>query len=330
MNIGLVSSLNGLGHTRRLMHLAFGLQQLGQQVSVFASAPQIKKLIPELNFLSQNLQFYTIQNHGIDGPVWFNSNSKITRPSSDIEKKISKSDLIISDNVFWPAFFNNSFVLFGHFNWVDYWSKSYLSLFNKNLITIYEKEIELLQNTNLNFRFKDFAYVSSRLETKSIHEIKLMRYLMDSKEKKKNIRKELRNIIWTASGTTGLNSIINKKIVKFSGVEVIQRESLYLHSCEYKPLAVIGRPGLGTIRDCLSEGVMFLPFWEGNDPELESNINCLIKLGLLPKNSTRNQSQVLVIESLLTSADFRIRWETSWEDLSQEISSICEEILDNT
>jgi UDP-N-acetylglucosamine:LPS N-acetylglucosamine transferase len=50
-----------------------------------------------------------------------------------------------------------------------------------------------------------------------------------------------------------------------------------------KPRLVVGRAGLGTIRDCLASTTPFLPVTSGNDPELSHNAEVLARLGLIPQ-----------------------------------------------
>jgi hypothetical protein len=88
--------------------------------------------------------------------------------------------------------------------------------------------------------------------------------------------------IWVALGTTGLHTNL---LGKYSNLKnrLVPLESYMLHHASRLPMAVIGRPGLGTIRDCLSSGTVFIPFHNLLDIELDNNVETLKRLQLLPR-----------------------------------------------
>ena len=321
-HIGLVASINGLGHARRLMHLALSFQDMGILTTVFATQKQIKFLLPELNSLGKKVDFKEISSYGIDGPVWLNKGCLIESPPKQIIDLIRKYDLIVSDNVIWPIEFNQKFVLFGHFNWIDYWSIKGQSKFSLNTLNIYIKEKNLLKGVKYCLQFKDFK-LKGDLMTKNSIGIKLLKYGSDVFFPLKIDA----NSVWIAQGTTQLYSSNIPNQIGKSPLSIFQKETFNLINSQNKPSIVIGRPGLGTIRDCLAAGILFIPIEEKQDPELESNIDNL--KNLLPVLTLPvNQSNFYEILQKINSDKLSLEaWSNIWPDISQSCADSCEQIL---
>jgi hypothetical protein len=94
--------------------------------------------------------------------------------------------------------------------------------------------------------------------------------------------------IWVSVGTTNdlLYSNFDLESLQNSGLQVRFLETYEILNLKTMPGLVIGRPGLGTLRDCLASGTPFLeikqPAIGGNhDPELASNLDKMSTFGLL-------------------------------------------------
>jgi hypothetical protein len=324
--IGLVASSNGLGHARRLMFLGQKFITMGFSVNFFLSGNQAIHLKNELRYIdcSTELKLIEISNYGIDGPVWDALGGKTSKPSAKILYEIQKCSLLISDNSIWPIKYNSAFVLFGHFNWLDYWSIMGTETFSKEALDVFNEESSWFESINCSFQFMHFLLDNGRFKVKPTNLIKLLRYPTDLQV---DSRQESLKEIWIANGTTGLHSEIHLGKTKLSNYEIVYKESFKLKESKFKPELIIGRPGLGTIRDCLASGTKFLPFYDDSDAELSSNVKNLEKLLLYKRNSETEKLTENLILSTLEDMTLTETWETKWKDISESIDPICEKIV---
>ncbi len=320
--IGLVSSINGLGHARRMTQLALSLSQMGYRTIVFATKKQINRLVPESKTLGKVVNFVEITSHGIDGPDWMRSGCLVESPSDNVIRLLHKCDLVISDNSIWPIKFNNQFVLFGHFNWLNYWDINDKHVFSGELKEIYLDEIMLLSKIKTAFQFKTF-YFSGSFNPRTIVPIKLLKYESDGDFPKIVDSKS----IWMSTGTTELNRYPYPKKIKKYNFKIEPIETFKLIGATKKPSAVIGRPGLGTIRDCLAAGIMFIPYLRDYDPELESNILSLKNLSLVSSISLNASSFESDIHKIMSDKYIINSWQYAWSNISESSSIVCEQIL---
>jgi len=327
--IGLVASTNGLGHARRLAYLGLAFTDLGFNTTLFASRRQIDLLKSELIGLMQSaaLNFIEIGYHGIDGPVWSQTIGKIEEPEQDVVAKIKNCELLISDNLIWPIKYNPSFVLFGHFNWLNYWSQMGMSNFSSKAIDIFSEESHLFEKIQLAFQFKDFTVNSGHYTVNRTIQIKLLRYLTDSQFPKSTGKT---HVAWVASGTTGLHKkLMSSKHIQ-ENIEFLEMETYQLIQSKIKPSFVLGRPGLGTIRDCLASGTPFLPYFGNLDIELSSNVNRLKQMSLYSGISSVDSDIETDIFSLLQNTPLQDLWSSIWPKISEKTTLIAESILANT
>lgn len=321
--IGLVASNNGLGHARRMLNLSSGFFKAGQSIKLFISRDQRIKLSSELAKMNLDLNLIEIESYGIDGPVWFKRGRLVLEPPFDVVTEIAGCDFIISDNLTWPFKYNKNIALFGHFTWHDYWQRTRDFEALKSL-EIFEEDHENLSNIPLAFEIKDFL-----LEPRNFGEnikINLPRYHSDIlADKNKN---ETTNI-WLSQGTTNLldKSALDINLIKELGI--IERETYEFEESRGKPRLVLGRPGLGTIRDCLAMGIPFLPIWDKMDPELNSNVNHLVDFGLLPHNLLGEMKLKDKIDNFLEQEQILETWKNIWPSMSENVEDICLSILSN-
>jgi len=317
MRISLVASSNGLGHARRLLNLVPGFKEKVNSLSLFLSAEQAKLLKKEIQSILKEIDFKLIEskNFGLDG-FHFKNLTLFEDVTPDCIKQIAGSDIVISDNSAWPANYNENFYLFGHFDWVSYYKRSNLKQFENSVISDQlANEFELLMNSKAWFRTKEFG-LNSIFNFKVI-DIPFLRYDSDNFESKSRS-----NEIWFANGTTGEKMSTNFGQT-LNPVDIVRSETFRMNTSPNLPKMVLGRPGLGTIRDCLASRTYFQPLWGGRDVELESNAEHLNRLGL-SKNLTKN-SNLGVID--YEEISFRIK--RFWEDNSAAPTATVDLILDN-
>jgi hypothetical protein len=315
-DVVLVASQNGLGHARRIFHYAKGFSDLGYATSVLISDKQEKLLFNELTGIQHKNQVVTSHSIGLDGPSTLSPSR--SEPSADIIELLSKSKLVISDNLIWPNKYAKLFYLMGHFNWIDYWANSADS--EKMLLA--KKESDELAAIKRWLAPRHFSYTSIDLLKNIKSTIPLPRYTTD------NVATDCVDEVWLASGTTGLNS----EFLSFLGtatkenLEIKKRESHKLSSSN-APLAIIGRPGLGTMRDAIAHGVPFLPSWSGMDSELDHNCLILMNLGLLPVGFDKKNPLAINTLEWLRSGTARRLIMDFWDSNSDSIVSIVSEII---
>ena len=323
--IGLIASSNGLGHLRRIINLAIGFQDLGYRTEILAQSIQISRIQSELKSLNRSLNFTPIEIYGIEGPAWFKSGCNLSQPPKKIIDKIDKLDFIVSDNSLWALRYCKKVYLFGHFNWIDYWTLGGFSNFSPTVKKVFEEELNLFEKIRISFQFDIFSLNSNRLSNVNVKKINLMRYDSDFHMP---ISTNRQPIIWKAVGTTGLNSNRDFKFLEKSKLKIIEKETYKLTFSKYKPTLVIGRPGLGTIRDCLAAGVPFFPIWDKADVELNSNVNHLHMLGLLPfkdaECSTYNFEDAI---NLAYAGQLDKFWTEIWLKISESTYTICEQMV---
>lgn len=324
--IGLVASTNGLGHARRILHIAIGFIDIGHEITLFITKNQALHLRAEISKLKFNLNLVEIKNHGLDGPAWFKNGASFQIPSKNVISKLRECDFILSDNLTWPFVYNNNFGLIGHFYWHDYWQKTE-NLLSSKLFGVFERDFEYLLQIPLAFQFEKFILYPRHFSNKVM--IKLPKYYSDIKVQKKLRNKLDTKQVWLSKGTTGLWKEFesNSKILKkFS---VLEQETYRLGESKNKPKLVIGRPGLGTIRDCLAAGIPFFPIWNKKDPELNSNVNHLINLGLNSHELLMQENLDVAIEYFLSEKPLLDQWEGIWSNLSVDLQELCLTILSN-
>ena len=321
--IGLVASNNGLGHARRLLNISSGFLKSGQSIRLFISRDQRIRLRSELAKTNLDLNLIEIENYGIDGPVWLKRGRRVLEPPPNVVSEIAGCDFIISDNLTWPFKYNENIALFGHFTWHDYWQRT-KNFEDLKSLEIFKQDYESLKNIPLAFQIKDFL-----LEPRNFGDnimISLPRYHSDNLvNKNKNETMD----IWFSQGTTNLfdKSALSLNLIKELGIT--ERETYQFAESTGKPRLVLGRPGLGTIRDCLAAGIPFLPIWDKMDPELNSNVNHLVNLGLFPQNLLVEMKLKDKIDNFLEQQQILETWKNIWPSMSEDVEHISLTILSN-
>ena len=122
--VGLVASQNGLGHARRLTHFSAALLELGYEVQLFISKFQAQALAREIAEIVPRVTIRIIEGYGLDGPT--RSSSELNEVPHWLKRELMRFQVVLSDNLTWPGEFLDTFILMGHFSWIDYWKTSNL------------------------------------------------------------------------------------------------------------------------------------------------------------------------------------------------------------
>jgi hypothetical protein len=241
---------------------------------------------------------------GIDGHTTNSKTHEFGDLDREIVQAIKNADYVISDNCLWPFHFRRDTILLGHFLWhdvLDTLSVSNSSKFSQNLLA--EKKLLESAKSVIGLRNFSFGSICDLAENRLVH---LPNYYPNKSSKK------IQDVIWYATGTTGLNQI---KVSSPLDCTIVKKESFELQQSPYLPLAIVGRPGLGTIRDCIEYQVPFCPVFSGSDIELENNSAVL-------KRYSQHSTILKTIENTLEA--FTVEREeflgmTSWKEFSRMI-----------
>lgn len=264
MKIVFVASSNGLGHARRLLNLIAGFRDYDVSIVLFISSKQQKLLNQEILMIQKIKSFgiCIVNPRGLEA-VANDLNESESKWEDAWINEFNKASVVISDNSLWPTRYHNKVYLFGHFEWVTFFKKkAEASKLPTKVEDMVEQEIDLLSRISKWFRTRDF-YIKS-IGKLDFVEIPLLQYQSDWVASREQTQE-----IWLSNGTTGRN-ILEVPRTTSRNFEFIQKESWEL-SQGRMPLAILGRPGLGTIRDCLAYSICFSPAWSGLDPELSRN-----------------------------------------------------------
>ncbi len=269
----LVPSGNGLGHARRLVAIFNQLARQGVSCSILLSEKQNRLCSDELTNSKAGKVIISNSRFGLDGPF---ANSITSEPSIELIKRISAARTVISDNVLWPSQYNDNVFLHGHFSWIDYWKQSCLVPPLE-----FQMELESAKWKNIRGWFKTsfFSFPETILEVKQFS-MPLIRYSSDDQF----LGYERRwDEVWVSVGTTGDPEFSKTDILEMHSGNMVLRhlETFQFHYRRELPGVVIGRPGVGTLRDCLSSNTLFISNFEDSlDPELRNNWTIMKKEGL--------------------------------------------------
>lgn len=314
----LVSSTNGLGHARRLLHFAKGLSHFAE-VEIMASERNIKFLEHEARDLDlQRMNWHPIPPTGLDGLLMSKKGNPLNlNVPHETERRLLRSNAVISDNSVWPAAVHPRVFLMGHFLWSDYFSSVPSEEISDDLRDLISRERSNLDRVQKWFYTRDFTRLPE-IAIMERSEVPLIRYstdpslLSDSK---------IRSEIWLARGTTGL----------FRAKEFLRTQVRLEETSKFRfgetPRLVMGRSGLGTIRDCLAYGVPFIPVESRGNPELKNNADVyktlLRKWGADVEKLSLKNAQTLSIQDL---NDVREASKKAWMSISINSADLAKKI----
>lgn len=313
-SIGLVASQNGLGHARRLTHFSAAFKELGYEVTLYISSHQVLALSKEIQEVCPETEVIEIKGYGLDGPTQIKST--VREVPDSLKRQFGELDYVLSDNLTWLGSFLDAFLLMGHFTWIDYWTLRHP---NQGL----EISNAILDARKISNWYSpvDFSQIPTCLSGIERIEIPLSRYMSDPKAP---CNRDLTSVSFS-NGTTGLNQSDQNELrlaLKKMNLVLRTRESHSFHKDQI-PTLTLGRPGLGTIRDCLAFGVPFLPYWVGDDPELLNNEATLKHIGLIPSEWKGNEKpNTAIIREFLEDAQIQGRINAYWLQNSVPIVEI--------
>ncbi len=314
-SVGLIASQNGLGHARRLVHFSASFQDLGYEVFLYLSNRQIRLLSEEIRLICRQTKICEIHTHGLDGPTC--SVDQVLEIPERLSTDLRNLDFIVSDNVTWPGSVSDSFILMGHFSWIDYWGTKDLNNFRSSI----KQSIAETRRISKWFTPKDFSHVPVEMKHIETVEIPLSRYKTDESAPRHRSNSE----IWHSIGTTGLNQFNTNGLeadLRKLGLDMKTRETHDFRSSKL-PALVLGRPGLGTIRDCLALSLPFLPCWIGEDLELSRNQDTLKRIGLIPHDWEGNQSpDINTLRNFISNNQIQDKISEYWLENSAPIIEI--------
>lgn len=328
--ISLIAARNGLGHCRRLLNLSYALIELGFEIDFFATSRQMKLLSVDLEKIRLNpnrVKFLCIGDYGIDTMNMKFFTIEEPTPSHEVASALARSSAVISDNSTWASNYHENFYLLGHFDWFSIWLSLFARNSPKHLIRML-REIEALALSRVRVWFQTVDFTLNQTLLTRTLTIPLFRYHTD--QSRSNPHGFLHNSeeIWLGFGTTGFDRAPQARFSN-SKYQILMKESYNLHEAKQLPLALIGRPGLGTIRDCISSKTIFLPLSGDSNPELNNNVQTLRKFGLIPDFWVENidgpeLEKTLKLEQLIQCS---ARIGAYWEQKSSSATSIAKQIL---
>ena len=260
--IGFVPSVNGFGHTRRLISLAIELTTMGYKCDfilpcILSGKSPIFGIILEYGF-SYDIMCIRELN---DGPFVLKNYFHECK-SYDIELSLKKYDYLIADTVTWVSNFHDNTYLFAQFSWEQNQNKD-----TKNLTL----DSRLIKHKRIfGFRYFTNKYIKSQI---NYQEIPLLDYW--NLNRYSTVRSSDKFLI-ANSGAEDLK--ILKGNDKFlSETEIIYGLEKYLKT-NVKPLAIICRPGMGAILESISAGIIPILLYS-EDHELIFNKKIAIEEG---------------------------------------------------
>ncbi len=221
----------------------------------------------------QRLRFITIPIIGLQGPENENSSLSYKSIQPNVLEELFSAEMVFSDNALWPWQFRGDSVFLGHFTWVDYYMAQIAK--GRKVSDLYlnflETEKVLQERVQKAVILEDFLFGSIN-NVRLTFPVKLPRY------KESNQQIPIRNgTAHVAVGRTGIERVNLEEISrKFPEWKIETQETHLLGRAEYLPEMVIGRPGIGTLRDCIQRNLKFYPIGY-DDPELENNVNVILR-----------------------------------------------------
>lgn len=255
MKIGFIASANGLGHLRRLICIALELKKLSTSCVILLPCQlPIDSVIPKL-VLDFNLDFKIIcSNDYIDGPFTKFQRHNICKSLFTLDR-LDYFDVLISDTVLIDTGKSAiKKILVAQFLW-EWNSRTTL------LLDSYRKIF--------GFNYFTQEYI---LNLSNFSPVPLLDYWNLAAYSKKSFSHQ---ICVANSGAVDVLDYLPSEIL-LQHFPVIYGLDSYLKNNNNKPLAVVCRPGLGAILECLSAGIIPILI-DSSDPELNNNFKICVK-----------------------------------------------------
>jgi hypothetical protein len=275
LRIALIASANGLGHARRLLHYA-ARWRTESQITLVVTTRQRALLQNEIEFVDPFpplIEVLECEVLGLQGPKFHAELVKTTRPNESVMRVLNDANWVITDNALWPFEYRPDSILFAQFIWIDYYMKSRQDWSSVITSDVFRKDLRLLEVVSRCVSLKDFG-MGSVLELPNRTLTPLPKYIGDT-----DIRFTDNAWIGYSVGTTGLAQKRNLFGLKESFF-ISQIETFEIMPLGTQPRGIIGRPGLGTIRDCIALGIPFCSI-HVDDYELSHNADVVKEIGVL-------------------------------------------------
>jgi len=253
LKVGFIASANGLGHLRRLISIALEFKKLATCVILLPcqlpTDSVIPKLVSDLDFDSEII----CSNDYIDGPFTKFQRHDICKTLFTTDQ-LDYFDVLISDTVL-----------------ID----TGKSAIKKILIAqfLWEKNSRtplLLDSYRKIFGFNYFTE-KSILKLSNFTSVPLLDYWNLSVYSKKSFSHQ---ICVANSGAVNVMDYLPSEIL-LQHFPIVYGLDSYLKN-NTKPLAVVCRPGLGAVLECLSSGIIPILI-ESSDAELNNNLKICVK-----------------------------------------------------
>lgn len=316
-NLSIIVCSNGYGHLKRVLNVVNVLVKRKNYIGITIFCSEIHKqfALHQKNFqVSNDVNFITELSN--NEPTFTSPNgltvAKYNKWCTDLSqnKVLKQSHLIVSDNHVTPAFFFKHVILMGSFLWSDV--NQYKS---NDIVTINLHEQTFLQTNVLEVMcLKTMAMESLKKQT---HPIFLPWFC--SRYNKRHIYKKENSILVTGGGT----AVLNDKIIELCKHLAKKDKNLNLfvdsnlfklvenhHASKIKLFdfsdasfaklkAVICRPGIGILTDCVRYTIPPICLHDNSNNEITHNSNRIKNLGLGTTIQFNNQKSISSISNLI-------------------------------
>jgi len=261
MRVALVPSVNGFGHTRRLLSIAVPLRNKGIDCE-FLLPCQLGYKSKLVEIITQkNFQPKIICSNGTDEGPYINFRKHSDCFSTYNKDTIKIFDHVICDTVTWLHNWHTSTFLFAQFTW---------TIFADNYKKIIEKDLTYLQFKKI-YGMKYFTQ-SSLLRLKTFQSTPILDYWGLSKFA--NVKAEPKILI-AGNGAENIFNLLKGFDIDLNSEIVYGLENYVKHNS--KPLGIICRAGLSTIVECLSANIVPI-LLKSTDAELLHNYTIAVNM----------------------------------------------------
>lgn len=252
LSLGIVPSINGFGHVRRMISIALAFESFGNSTNFLLPCTLNKrsKILTLISNYKLKVQTICVPTY-MEGPYAELQNHQ-TCEYSEINNLQTKYEFIIADTVTWVADYHTKVYLFAQQLWE----------FRSGDDLIIAETIRRLRKFRKIFGFKDFTLDSIR-NLNNFKEIPLIDYW----GLKKYVNTEAEDIIVVSN--SGAENLLEAENFYDKNLTMVYGLEKYL-LLKPKPIAMICRPGLGAISESLSAGITPI-LLQYEDPELFFN-----------------------------------------------------------
>jgi len=282
-SILLIAAGNGLGHARRLLNIGISWSE-EVHVKIALTDKQrglLQNELQELQPIVRRLQFISIPIVGLQGPENEISSRSYKFIPSEVLEELFSAEMVFSDNALWPWHYRGDSVFLGHFTWADYYSVQLAKgrAISKLYLNFLDTEKALQELVEKAIILEDFV-LGDIGKSRLTFPVKLPRYIESNHEA--HIENRIAHV---AVGRTGIEKVsLDQLSLKFPNWTIKTQETHLLGKAGYLPEMIIGRPGIGTLRDCIQRNLKFYPIGS-DDPELENNVNVVLRNSKLDENT---------------------------------------------